>query len=91
MLTVARPVKELRGFQRVHLAPGECRTVAFQLSTEQLAYHDIGMRRIVEPGLIGVSVGTSSVDLPLTAEIALVGPTVELRERHVYLTTTTVE
>ena len=34
--TIARPVRELRGFRRVHLQPGECRTVAFELSTEQL-------------------------------------------------------
>jgi beta-glucosidase len=89
--TVARPVKELRGFQRLHLAAGECRTVAFRLSTEQLAYYDIEMRRIVEPGLVRLFVGRSSVDLPLTAELALVGPTVELVERHDYLTATSVE
>jgi hypothetical protein len=89
--TVARPVKELRGFQRLHLAAGECRTVAFRLSTEQLAYYDIEMRRIVEPGLVRLFVGRSSVDLPLTAELALVGPTMELVERHDYLTATSVE
>ena len=89
--TVARPGKELRGFQRLHLAAGECRTVVFRLSTEQLAYYDVEMRRIVEPGLVRLSVGRSSVDLPLTAEVALVGPTIELVERHDYLTVTSVE
>ena len=89
--TVARPVRELCGFQRLHLAAGECRTVAFRLSTEQLAYFDVEMRRIVEPGLIRLSVGRSSVDLPLSAEVVLVGPTVELVERHDYLTATTIE
>jgi beta-glucosidase len=89
--TVARPVKELRGFQRLHLTPGECRTVTFRLSTEQFAYHDIEMRRIVEPGMIRLFVGRSSVDLPLTAEIALVGPTFALVERHDYVTRTAVD
>ena len=89
--SVARPVKELRGFQRVHLAPGECRTVAFRISTEQLAYYDIAMRRVVEPGAIRLFVGRSSVELPFVATIALDGPTVELLERHVYLTETTIE
>ncbi len=89
--SVARPVIELRGFQRVHLAPGECRTVTFRLSTEQLAYVDAGYRRVVEPGTIRVFVGRSSDDLPLSADLALVGPVVELVERHHYLTGTAVE
>ena len=50
--TVARPVRELRGFQRLRLAAGECRTVTFHLSTEQLAYVDVELRRIVEPGTV---------------------------------------
>ena len=50
--TVARPVIELRGFRRVRLEPGECRTVAFRLSTEQLAYTGADYRRVVEPGLV---------------------------------------
>jgi beta-glucosidase len=89
--SVARPVLELRGFQRVHLAPGECRTVSFRMSTEQFAYIDADYRRVVEPGGITIRVGRSSVDLPLAAEVALVGPTVEIVERHDYLTVTTVE
>jgi beta-glucosidase len=89
--TVARPVRELRGFQRVALAAGECRTVAFRLSTEQLAYYDIEMRRVVEPGLVRLAVGRSSVDLPLTGEVALVGPTVALTDRRDYLTAASVE
>jgi beta-glucosidase len=65
--------------------------VTFRLSTEQFAYHDIEMRRIVEPGMIRLFVGRSSVDLPLTAEIALVGPTFALVERHDYVTRTAVD
>jgi beta-glucosidase len=89
--SVARPVLELRGFQRVHLAPGECRTVAFRLSTEQLAYIDADYRRVVEPGVIRILVGRSSDELPLAAEVAFVGPVVELVERRDYLTATSVE
>jgi beta-glucosidase-like glycosyl hydrolase len=89
--SVARPVLELRGFRRVHLAAGECRTVVFELSTEQLAYVDAEYRRVVEPGTIRLFVGRSSADLPLTAEVALVGETLELVERHHYLTATSVE
>jgi beta-glucosidase len=89
--TVARPVLELRGFRRVHLEPGECRTVTFSLSTEQLAYVGADLRRVVEPGWISVRVGTSSTDLPLAAQLELRGPVVELVDRRDFLTPTTVE
>ena len=84
--TVARPVLELRGFRRVSLAPGERRTVTFRLSAEQFAYVGADYRRVVEPGLIRLFVGSSSADLPLTAELELVGPTVDLVERRRYFT-----
>ena len=89
--SVARPVRELRGFRRVRLDAGQCRTVAFRLSTEQLSYVGADLRRVVEPGRVSVQVGTSSVDLPLTAELRLRGPVVELVERTDFLTPTTVE
>jgi beta-glucosidase len=89
--SVARPVRELRGFRRVRLDAGECRTVAFRLSTEQLSYVGADLRRVVEPGRVSVQVGTSSVDLPLTAELVLRGPVVELVERTDFLTPTTIE
>ena len=89
--TIARPVRELRGFRRVHLEPGECRTVAFVLSTEHLSYVGADLHRVVEPGRVSVQVGTSSVDLPLATELLLRGPVFELVERTVYLTPSTIE
>jgi beta-glucosidase len=88
--TVARPVRELRGFQRVHLAPGERRTVAFTLHAEQFAYTGADMRRVVEPGRVTVFVGRSSDDLPLRATIELTGPIVDLSVRRHYLTRTAI-
>jgi beta-glucosidase len=84
--TVARPVLELRGFRRVGLAPGERRTVSFRLSAEQFAYVGADYRRVVEPGVIRVFVGSSSADLPLGGQFELVGRTVHLVDRHRYLT-----
>ncbi len=75
----------------MRLEPGACRTVAFRLSTEQLSYVGADLRRVVEPGRVSVQVGTSSVDLPLTAELRLRGPVVELVERTDFLTPTTIE
>ncbi len=86
--TVARPVIELRGFRRVHLEPGECRTVTFRLSTEELSYIGADYRRVVEPGRVRLFVGRSSADLPLSEELTLVGRTVELVDRTRYLTET---
>ncbi len=88
--TVARPVLELRGFCRVGLAPGERRSVSFRLAAEQFAYVGADYRRVVEPGVIDLFVGSSSADLPLSARIALVGPTIHLVERRRYLTETTL-
>jgi len=89
--TVARPLRELRGFRRLHLEPGECRTVVFQLSTEHFSYVGADLRRVVEPGRVSVQVGSSSADLPLTAELLLRGEIVEVVDRQHYLTGSTVE
>jgi beta-glucosidase len=55
-----RPVMELKGFRRITLAPGERRTVTFELGPEQLSYHGPEMKRVVEPGSFQVMVGGSS-------------------------------
>jgi beta-glucosidase len=55
-----RPVMELKGFRRVTLAPGERRTVTFEVGPEQLSYHGPDMKRVVEPGRFEVMVGGSS-------------------------------
>lgn len=88
--TVARPVRELRGFRRVRLSPGECRTVEFTLHAEQFAYTGADRRRVIEPGRATLFVGRSSTDLPLRAGIELTGPLVDLPVRRHYLTRTSV-
>jgi len=65
--SVTRPVKELKGFAKVFLQPGETTTVGFDLTPETLAFHDIAMREVVEPGEFTVMVGTSSRDQDLQA------------------------
>jgi beta-glucosidase len=63
--SVTRPVKELRGFQKVTLQPGETQTVAFDITPESLAFYDINYKYVVEPGDFEVMVGTSSRDADL--------------------------
>jgi beta-glucosidase len=58
--SVTRPVKELRGFERVTLAPGERKTVTFKVGPAALRFTDEQMNRVVEPGMFDLMVGTSS-------------------------------
>jgi beta-glucosidase len=61
--SVTRPVKELRGFRRITLAPGETRTIELTLGPSELSYLTRGMRRVVEPGQFRIMVGGNSEDL----------------------------
>ena len=58
--SVTRPVKELRGFARVTLRPGETRTVTFPVGPAALRFTDEHMNRVVEPGMFDIMAGTSS-------------------------------
>ena len=71
--TITRPVKELKGFKRVSLQPGEKKTVKFSLPTELLAFYDTKMKRIVEPGTFKVMVGRSAADILLEGEFEVRG------------------
>ncbi len=67
--SVTRPVKELKGFERVALKAGESKRVSFTLTPEHLSYYNLEMERVVEPGTFQVMVGSSSRDKDLiTAE-----------------------
>ncbi len=61
--SMTRPVKELKGFQRVTLQPGEKRRVEFLLTGEQLGFWNREMRFVVEPGDFKVMVGPNSEDV----------------------------
>ena len=61
--SVTRPVKELRGFERILLGPGETKVVTFMLTPEDLACYNLAMKWGVEAGTFSVFVGTSSVDV----------------------------
>lgn len=63
--SVTRPVKELKGYQRVMLTPGETKTVAFDLGAEHLAFYDLQMNYVVEPGTFKIMTGASSRDKDL--------------------------
>ena len=55
-----RPVKELRGFQKVYLKAGESKTISFQLVKNNFMYYDQSLRKVFEPGTFTIMVGNSS-------------------------------
>lgn len=57
-----RPIKELKGFQKLLLAPGESRKLTFELKVVDLGFHDVDMQYVVEPGQFKVWVGTNSAE-----------------------------
>ncbi|WP_380879346.1 beta-glucosidase [Sphingomonas sp. DBB INV C78] len=61
--SVPRPVLELKSFRRVTLAPGEKQTLRFELGADALAFWNIDMNRVVEPGTFTLSTGPSSASL----------------------------
>jgi beta-glucosidase len=69
--SVVRPIKELRGFQRVSLNPGQKKTVTFVLRGDQLAFWDEVTKHdfVVEPGFFSIMVGASSQDIRLSGQI----------------------
>ncbi len=72
--SVTRPVKELRGFAKISLRPGETKTVTLEISPESLAFYDIHTQFLVEPGEFEIMVGTSSRDADLQKVILTVVP-----------------
>ena len=60
--SVTRPVKELKGFQKISLRPGETRTVALDITPDLLSFYDLHMKYVVEPGEFEIMVGNSSRD-----------------------------
>ena len=66
--SVTRPVKQLSGFKRVSLEPGQKATVDFVLTPEDLSLIDVNMNRVVEPGMFDLMVGANSAE---TSSVAL--------------------
>jgi len=69
--SVTRPLKELKGFQKTELKPGEIRTIAFTIIPDMLSFYNINMKKIIEPGMFDVMVGGNSEDV-ISASFELV-------------------
>jgi beta-glucosidase-like glycosyl hydrolase len=78
LASVVRPVKELKAFCRVELAPGASARVAIHIPADMLSFTGPNGRRIVEPGTFELQVGASSADIHLRGQFELTGKTREL-------------
>jgi beta-glucosidase len=70
--SVATPVKQLKGFERIALRPGDVKTVTFTLTPEELALLNQDMHWVVEPGALDIMVGASSQDIRLKGSVQVV-------------------
>jgi beta-glucosidase len=70
--SVSRPVKQLKGFQRVPIRKDETVMVSFTVAADELTFYDIDMKKIVEPGMFRVMVGRSSSDILLEGQFEVV-------------------
>jgi beta-glucosidase len=70
--SVPRPVKELKGFAKIFLRPGEQKTVHLNLNRRSFSYYDVKNRRwTAEPGEFSILVGSSSQNIELTGKFTL--------------------
>lgn len=86
--SLSRPVRELAGFKRLTLEPGEKKTVFFEVSASQMAFLDKDMQWKIEKGKILVEVGSSSEDIRLTGEYTVINDAwISGRDRMFYAKT----
>ena len=65
--SISRPVKELKGFKRIHLKSGESQTVSFQITPELLKFYDYNLKYVIEPGDFEIMIGPNSRDVKRSA------------------------
>lgn len=61
--SISRPVKELKGFQRIHLAVGESKEVSFDITPDMLKFYNSDLKHVIEPGDFQIMIGTNSKDV----------------------------
>ena len=86
-----RPVKELKGYARIALQPGESRMITFHLPVNQLAFYNNDLELVLEPGGIEIMLGSSSEDIRLCSEIEITGEKKMLVDQRVFVCPVTVE
>jgi beta-glucosidase len=65
LASVARPIKELKGFQRISLNPSEEKEIHFTITPDMLTMLDVNLKEVIEPGTFRIMIGSSSMDIRL--------------------------
>jgi beta-glucosidase len=88
--SITRPVKELKGFQRVSLLQGQTGYVEFGLDTNQLGFYDNDMAYIVEPGTYEIMIGSSSEDIRLKGQFEVIAEEKYTPQRRIFFSSVRV-
>lgn len=88
---ITRPVKELKGFKRIVLGPGQKKKITFMLPIIQLGFYNEDMKYIVEPGTMKVMIGSSSDDIRLTGKFEITGKIIELKNKKKYFSSVEIK
>jgi len=86
-----RPVKELKGFKRVTLKPGQKKTIVFTIPIVQLGFYNRDLKYVIEPGIMKVMVGSSSEDIRLTGEFEIKGELLEIKNEKKFFSSVIVK
>ena len=60
--SISRPVRELKGFERIHLKAGESKDVNFDITPDLLKFYDVNLKEVLEPGQFDLMIGSSSIN-----------------------------
>lgn len=88
---VTRPIKQIVGFKRLTLKPGESKRISMNLKMSQMGYYNENMEFVVEPGTMKVMVGNAENNLPLSDEFKITGEAVNVLGKRSYTSKITVE
>ena len=84
---VTRPIKELKGFTKVSLEPGQTCSVVFEVPLSLMGFYNEHMQFVVEPGTMDVLIGSSSEDIRLSGAFEMSGPVVDVMGKRAYFST----
>jgi len=82
--SIPRPLRELKGYQRLTLKPGEAKLVTFHLPVNMLAFYGHDLKLRLEPGEVEALVGSSSEDIRLSGSFEIAGKDAELIEQRTF-------
>lgn len=89
--SVASPIKKLVGFKRVYLEKGEEAEIVIKLPVNLLAFYNIDMEKVVEPGKVEVMIGSSSEDIRLDGSFVIEGKETEIDDSKIYYSSVEVK